>query len=350
VDVDSLVVYWLAFLGFWAICVRTCWNCLRSRADDFTPSTPGELGVEGSIDGDAGASSTRESSKDGGVRRSISQDSVAQPWLKRQAIAALILIISFVVDIPLAALVFGVLAIGFSWDLARALGAAAAGLVLALAMQLLLWVVLVERGQTALSGAWSLVNSANSTGASETRVNLPTPRTGFEAVDDVLAAPFESTHHDVRGGIAIEYLTGEQVISRLLAVLGSFGWSFRVLQHDIHLEADEVSVLGELRLHLNPDDPVVRQQFGSSKIKRARTTGAPLDIGFDLKAAAADCLKKMRHAGRGWSVSDTQRRRTGTRPSAVHGAWSQTARPATTTKWRRSVEAWRHVPSEEQYE
>ena len=90
----------------------------------------------------------------------------------------------------------------------------------------------------------------------------------------------------------IEYLTGEQVISRLLAVLGTCGWSFRILQHDIHLEADEVWVLGELRLLLNADDPVVRQQFGSSKIKRARATGAPLDIGFDLKSAATDCLKK----------------------------------------------------------
>ena len=108
----------------------------------------------------------------------------------------------------------------------------------------------------------------------------------------MLAAPFETTHHDIRGGVPIEYLTGEQVISRLLAVLGSCGWSFRVLQHDIHLEAYEVWVLGELRLSLNADDPVVRQQFGSSKIKRARATGAPLDIGFDLKSAATDCLKK----------------------------------------------------------
>jgi hypothetical protein len=108
----------------------------------------------------------------------------------------------------------------------------------------------------------------------------------------MLAASFDVTHHDVRGGVAIDYLTGEQVISRLLSTLGTCGWSFRILQHDIHLEADEVWVLGELRLHLNPDDPVVRQQFGSSKIKRARSTGAPLDIGFDLKSAATDCLKK----------------------------------------------------------
>lgn len=128
--------------------------------------------------------------------------------------------------------------------------------------------------------------------AADSRIGQVTPRTGLEAVDDTLATPFDATHHDIRGGVQIDYLTGEQVISRLLAVLGTCGWSFRILQHDIHLEADEVWVLGELRLLLNADDPVVRQQFGSSKIKRARATGAPLDIGFDLKSAATDCLKK----------------------------------------------------------
>jgi hypothetical protein len=134
--------------------------------------------------------------------------------------------------------------------------------------------------------------SSSSAHASDSQIVQATPRTGLEAVDEMLAAQFDATHHDVRGGVAIDYLTGEQVISRLLAVLGTCGWSFRILQHDIHLEADEVWVLGELRLLLNADDPVVRQQFGSSKIKRARATGAPLDIGFDLKSAATDCLKK----------------------------------------------------------
>jgi ribosomal protein L34E len=134
--------------------------------------------------------------------------------------------------------------------------------------------------------------ATNSPHTSDSQIVHASPRTGLEAVDEMLAAQFDMTHHDVRGGVAIDYLTGEQVISRLLAVLGTCGWSFRILQHDIHLEADEVWVLGELRLLLNADDPVVRQQFGSSKIKRARATGAPLDIGFDLKSAATDCLKK----------------------------------------------------------
>jgi len=113
-----------------------------------------------------------------------------------------------------------------------------------------------------------------------------------QALEIALAAPFEITFHDVRAGIRIEYLTGEQVISRLLEVLGASGWSFRIIEHGINSEADEVWVLGELQLLLDPDARVVRQQFGSAKIKRSRSTGAPLEIGYDLKAAATDCLKK----------------------------------------------------------
>src|SRR5215210_8059650 len=37
---------------------------------------------------------------------------------------------------------------------------------------------------------------------------------------------------------------------------------------------------------------VTRQQFGSQKVKRSRSSGTPLDIGFDLKGAATDALKK----------------------------------------------------------
>ena len=37
---------------------------------------------------------------------------------------------------------------------------------------------------------------------------------------------------------------------------------------------------------------VVRQQFGSQKIRRSRSTGAPLDLGFDLKGASTDAMKK----------------------------------------------------------
>ncbi len=113
-------------------------------------------------------------------------------------------------------------------------------------------------------------------------------------VEDVytrLAAPFDSTFHDNRGGVDLEYITGEQCVSRLNEVLGVAGWSFRVVEHGINAEADEVWVFGSLEAEIG-GKPVTRQQFGSQKIKRSRSTGAPLDIGFDLKGATTDALKK----------------------------------------------------------
>jgi hypothetical protein len=106
-----------------------------------------------------------------------------------------------------------------------------------------------------------------------------------------LAAPFESTFRDLRGGVELEYITGEQCVSRLNQVLGPLGWSFVVREHGLNAEADEMWVLGELTVTLD-GVTATRQQFGSQKIKRARQTGSPLDIGFDLKGATTDALKK----------------------------------------------------------
>ncbi len=106
-----------------------------------------------------------------------------------------------------------------------------------------------------------------------------------------LAAPFDVTFTDVRGGVQLTYVSGEQVVRRLNEVLGVDGWSFRVLRHDINVEADEAWALGELVAEIG-ERTVVRQQFGSQKLKRSRNTRAPLDIGFDLKGAATDAMKK----------------------------------------------------------
>ena len=113
----------------------------------------------------------------------------------------------------------------------------------------------------------------------------------FEDLYASLAAPFDVTFTDVRGGVALSYVSGEQVVSRLNEVLGVGGWSFRVLRHDIHAEADEAWVLGELVAEIG-ERTVVRQQFGSQKVRRSRSTGAPLDLGFDLKGASTDAMKK----------------------------------------------------------
>src|SRR5215207_4983890 len=106
-----------------------------------------------------------------------------------------------------------------------------------------------------------------------------------------LATPFDVTFRDLRGGVELEYITGEQATTRLNETLGSLNWSFRVVEHGIHAEADECWVLGELTVTLD-GRTVNRQQFGSQKVKRSRSSGAPLDIGFDLKGAATDALKK----------------------------------------------------------
>jgi hypothetical protein len=106
-----------------------------------------------------------------------------------------------------------------------------------------------------------------------------------------LAAPFEVTFTDVRGGVELQYVSGEQVVTRLNEVLGVGGWSFRVLRHDINPEADEAWALGELVAEIG-ERTVVRQQFGSQKVRRSRSTGAPLDLGFDLKGASTDAMKK----------------------------------------------------------
>lgn len=114
----------------------------------------------------------------------------------------------------------------------------------------------------------------------------------FSALYARLAAPFDSTFKDVRGGVELEYITGEQATSRLNEVLGVAGWSSRVLEHGYNQEADEIWALVEVTAYFGSERAVVRQQFGSQKVKRSRTTDSPLDIGFDLKGATTDALKK----------------------------------------------------------
>jgi hypothetical protein len=117
------------------------------------------------------------------------------------------------------------------------------------------------------------------------------PRPADFELYEQLAEPFEMTFRDVRGGVELEYITGEQATTRLNEALGFLAWSFRIIEHGIHPEADECWCLGELTVTIG-DRTVTRQQFGSQKVKRSRSSGTPLDIGFDLKGAGTDALKK----------------------------------------------------------
>jgi hypothetical protein len=116
-------------------------------------------------------------------------------------------------------------------------------------------------------------------------------RTTDRALYDELAAEINPTFTDRRGGVDLEYHTGEQITSKLNETLGFLNWSFRIVEHGIHPEADECWALGELTVSVG-DRTVTRQQFGSQKVKRSRSSGVPLDIGFDLKGAGTDALKK----------------------------------------------------------
>lgn len=111
------------------------------------------------------------------------------------------------------------------------------------------------------------------------------------ALYEELASEINPTFTDRRGGVDLEYHTGEQITSKLNETLGFLNWSFVVIEHGIHAEADECWCLGELTVMVG-ERIVKRQQFGSQKVKRSRSSGTPLDIGFDLKGAATDALKK----------------------------------------------------------
>jgi hypothetical protein len=152
----------------------------------------------------------------------------------------------------------------------------------------------------------------------------PVSREQARTIYDLLAQPFDTTFKDVRGGVELEYLTGEQVVSRLNEVLGPDTWSFRVIEHGYNQEADEVWVLAEITATFG-GRYAVRQQFGSFKIKRSRTTDSPLDIGFDYKSATTDSLKKcasLLGVGLYLSKRDQPTDQPSTESPLVSAAWS----------------------------
>lgn len=123
---------------------------------------------------------------------------------------------------------------------------------------------------------------------------------GSAAMYAALSQPFEHVHQlPGRGdnGKPFDYITGEQCITRLNQTLGYGGWSFEVVAHGINEDADEVWVHGRLLFEAPamPRGVGVREDFGSEKIKRLRSTQKPVEIGFQFKAAATDALKRCAH-------------------------------------------------------
>jgi hypothetical protein len=87
-------------------------------------------------------------------------------------------------------------------------------------------------------------------------------------------------------GKKLDYIEGHAVIQRLNDAFDG-EWSFTMTKYEIMKETDEVIVIGQLNA-----GGIVKSQFGSSRITRAKETGDIISLADDLKAAATDALKK----------------------------------------------------------
>ncbi|OGQ97422.1 MAG: hypothetical protein A2521_08530 [Deltaproteobacteria bacterium RIFOXYD12_FULL_57_12] len=104
---------------------------------------------------------------------------------------------------------------------------------------------------------------------------------------ELLEQPFsaeEIKQRDGNFGQTLEYVPGHIVIERLNQAFESL-WSFEIVRHEV--QEDEVIVIGRLSA-----EGIVKTQFGSSRITRAKETGEIISLADDLKSAATDALKK----------------------------------------------------------
>jgi len=104
---------------------------------------------------------------------------------------------------------------------------------------------------------------------------------------DILEKEFEPSQIKKRRGAFgadLDYVEAADVIRRLNNAFDG-EWSFEIMEHEQMF--DEVVVLGKLTA-----SGISKMQFGSHQITKAKKDGAVVNIGFDLKAAASDCLKK----------------------------------------------------------
>jgi hypothetical protein len=99
-------------------------------------------------------------------------------------------------------------------------------------------------------------------------------------------APEQIKQREGNFGKTLDYIEGHAIIQRLNDAFEA-RWSFEILEHEVQKDTDEVIVLGKLSAI-----EVVKTQFGSSRITRARESGEMISLADDLKAAATDSLKK----------------------------------------------------------
>ncbi len=106
---------------------------------------------------------------------------------------------------------------------------------------------------------------------------------------ELLEKPFEPGQIKQREGNfgkMLDYIEGHAVIERLNMAFEA-EWSFSILEHRILEETDEALVVGQLKA-----GNVIKTQFGSSRITKARDSSEPISLADDFKAAATDSIKK----------------------------------------------------------
>jgi hypothetical protein len=130
---------------------------------------------------------------------------------------------------------------------------------------------------------------------------------------EILEKPFgpeQIKQREGNFGKMLDYIEGHAVIQRLNDAFDG-EWSFTMTKYEIMQETDEVIVIGQLNA-----GGIVKSQFGSSRITRARETGDIISLSDDLKAAATDALEEGCHAIWCRSASVPQRSAPGGIPSA----------------------------------
>ena len=104
---------------------------------------------------------------------------------------------------------------------------------------------------------------------------------------EILEKEFEPSQIKRRRGPNgdLDYVEAADVIRRLNAAFDG-EWSFEITEYQqLH---DEVVVLGRLTAN-----GIQKMQFGSHQITKSKKDGTIVNIGYDLKSAASDCLKKV---------------------------------------------------------
>ena len=103
---------------------------------------------------------------------------------------------------------------------------------------------------------------------------------------EILEKEFEPSQIKRRRGPngELDYVEAADVIRRLNSAFDG-QWSFEIVEYQQLF--DEVIVLGKLTA-----EGIIKCQFGSHQITKSKKDGSVVNLGFDLKAAASDALKK----------------------------------------------------------